>query len=93
VRFQALVLGLSQNNAERFAGALAAVFAEARVKAGLSQKKLAAKTGVGRTGIVTFEAGGRNISMLLCKMLSDGIGRPLSELIEEAETRSKTKDK
>lgn len=89
MRFQALVLGLSQNDAEQFAEALAAVFTEARVQAGLSQKKLAAKTGVGRTGIVTFEGGGRNISMLLCKMLADGIGRPLFELIQEAEIRAK----
>ena len=84
---------MSQNDAERFAEALAAVFTEAREQAGLSQKKLAEISGVGRTGIVTFEAGDRNISMLLCKMLADGIGQPLADLVEKAEQRAKKRDK
>ena len=72
---------------ETFPQALASVFKEAREKAGLSQKKLAEKSKVGRTGIITFEAGGRIPSILLCKMMADALEVPLHELVAEAERR------
>lgn len=66
---------------------LATVFKEAREEAGLSQKKLADISGVGRTGIVTLEAGQRIPSILICKMLADGLKLPLAELVGEVEKR------
>lgn len=57
------------------------------MRANMSQRQLAELSGVGRSGIVTFEKGGRNCSMLLGKMLSDGLNVPFSELIAEAERR------
>jgi DNA-binding XRE family transcriptional regulator len=74
---------------ERFAKALAAVLKEARENAGLSQKKLAALSGVGRTGIVTIEAGQRLPSIWLCKMLADGLNVPLGALMDKVEKRLK----
>lgn len=74
---------------ERFAKALAAVLKDARENAGLSQKKLAALSGVGRTGIVTIEAGLRLPSIWLCKMLADGLNMPLGALMDEVEKRLK----
>lgn len=62
---------------------------EAREKAGLSQKKLAALSGVGRTGIVTIEAGQRLPSIWLCKVLADGLNMPLGRLMDEVEKRLK----
>lgn len=59
----------------------------------MSQKKLAEKSGVGRTGIVNLEAGQRNISILLGQMLADGMGVAYSELIEEVERRWKNRKK
>lgn len=72
---------------ERFAEILAAVLKEAREKAGLSQKKLAKLSGVGRTGIIAIEAGTRLPSVWLCKMLADGLNMPLAVLITEVERR------
>ena len=74
---------------ERFAKALAAVLKETRENAGLSQKKLAALSGVGRTGIVTIEAGLRLPSIWLCKLLADGLNTPLGTLMAEVEDRLK----
>ena len=74
---------------EQFPSVLAAVFKEARENAGLSQKKLAEVSGVGRTGIITLEAGKRIPSMLLCKMLADGMKTPLATLVAEIEKRLK----
>ena len=73
----------------RFAEILAAVLKDAREKAGLSQKKLAEISGVGRTGIVTIEAGARLPSVWLCKMLADGMGVSLASLMGEVERRLK----
>ena len=53
----------------------------------MSQKKLAEVSGVGRSGIVTIEAGKRIPSVLLCKMLADALDRPLTDLISEIERR------
>jgi DNA-binding XRE family transcriptional regulator len=72
---------------EHFARTLAAVLKEAREKAGLSQKKLAELSGVGRTGIVTMEAGQRIPSMLICKMLADGMKVSLADIAAEVERR------
>lgn len=71
----------------QFAEALASVFREAREKLGLSQKKLSELSGVGRTGIVTMEAGRRIPSMFLCKLLADGMQIPLSVLVAQVEKR------
>jgi len=72
---------------EQFSQALATVFKEAREKKGLSQKKLAELSGVGRTGIVTMESGQRAPSALLCKMLADALGIPLAKLMAQVEKR------
>jgi len=72
---------------DRFAEVFAAVLVEAREKAGLSQKKLADLSGVGRSGIVTIEAGQRLPSIWLCKMLADGLKISLADLIAEVEKR------
>jgi len=78
---------LSVDPSEKFKKALAAVFREARVNAGLSQKKLAEVSGVGRTGIIALEAGQRIPSMLLCKMLADGLRTPLTSIVAKVEAR------
>jgi DNA-binding XRE family transcriptional regulator len=72
---------------ERFAKALAAVPKDARENAGLSQSRLAALSGVGRSGIVTIEAGSRLPSIWLCKMLADGLNVPLGALMDRVEKR------
>jgi len=66
---------------------LGADFKEARERAGMSQKKLAEVSGVGRTGIVNLEAAKRNISILIGQMLADGMGVPYASLITEVEKR------
>jgi transcriptional regulator with XRE-family HTH domain len=78
---------LEQNQPDLFASTLAEVFREAREAAGLSQKKLAEVSGVGRTGIIMLEAGERIPSMLLCQMLADGLKMPLAGLVAELEKR------
>lgn len=75
---------------DRFSQVLASVFKEAREKAGLSQKRLSELSGVGRTGIVTMEAGERVPSILICKMLADGMKIPLAEVVAEIERRLKS---
>jgi transcriptional regulator with XRE-family HTH domain len=72
---------------EHFARTLATVLRETREKAGVSQKKLAELSGVGRSGIVTIEAGKRIPSVLICKMLADGLKVSLASLIAEVERR------
>jgi transcriptional regulator with XRE-family HTH domain len=79
---------LSAAPAERFVSELANIFREARESAGLSQNALAAKSGVGRTGIITFEQGDRIPSALILHKLAVGIGTPLSELVAAAEART-----
>lgn len=74
---------------EQYAKILGEVFKEARERAGMSQKKLAEVSGVGRTGIINLEVGQRNISILLGHMLAEGLGVSLASLIEEAEKRLK----
>ena len=68
---------------------LAEVFTEARENAGLSQKQLAHTSGVGRSGIVTIEAGERMPSIFTCQMLADGMNVPLASLVDEIEKRFK----
>lgn len=70
---------------EKFAKAFAAALKKAREDAGLSQKKLAALSGVGRTGIVTIEAGARLPSVWLCKLLADALDMPLGRLMDAVE--------
>lgn len=84
---------MAKSSSELYAEILGAVFKEARERTGMSQKKLAEKSGVGRTGIVNLEAGQRNISILLGQMLADGMGVAYSELIEEVERRWKNRKK
>jgi DNA-binding XRE family transcriptional regulator len=72
---------------DQFSSVLASVFKETREKAGLSQKRLSEISGVGRTGIVTMEAGDRIPSILICKMLADGMKVPLANIVEEVERR------
>ena len=72
---------------DQFSSVLASVFKETREKAGLSQKRLSEISGVGRTGIVTMEAGGRIPSILICKMLADGMKVPLADIVAEVERR------
>lgn len=74
---------------DEYAEILAAVFTEAREAAGMSQKKLAEVSGVGRTGIINVEAAKRNPSILICQMLADGMGVSLAGLITEVEKRRK----
>ena len=78
---------------DQYAKTLAAVFKEAREAAGLSQKKLADVSGVGRPGIINLEAAKRNPSILICQMLADGMGIPLASLIAEVEKRFKKRKK
>jgi DNA-binding XRE family transcriptional regulator len=78
---------LPQPLTDQFVEALAAVFREAREKSGMSQKRLAETSGVGRTGIVTLEAGQRIPSILICKMLADGMGVQLNSLLAEVEKK------
>ncbi|WP_166647125.1 helix-turn-helix domain-containing protein [Prosthecobacter fusiformis] len=72
---------------DQFSSVLASVFKETREKAGLSQKRLSEISGVGRTGIVTMEAGDRIPSILICKMLADGMKVPLANIVAEVERR------
>lgn len=78
---------------QQFSLILGTLFREARERAGLSQKQLSAISGVGRTGIVTLEAGHRIPSMLTCMMLADGLKINLSNSIEELERRLKGQSK
>jgi transcriptional regulator with XRE-family HTH domain len=73
--------------AEEYAEILGTVFKEERLRVGMSQKQLAEASTVGRTGIINFEAGKRNISILLGHMLAEGMKTSYSSLIEEAEQR------
>lgn len=79
---------MSQEATVQFTQTLAEVFREAREDAGLSQKKLAEISKVGRTGIIMLEAGTRVPSILICKLLADGIGVPLSTLVAQVEART-----
>lgn len=79
---------MSQEATVQFTQTLAEVFREAREGAGLSQKKLAEISKVGRTGIIMLEAGTRVPSILICKLLADGMGIPLSRLVAEVEARA-----
>lgn len=83
---------MAQTPSEKYAQIVADVFKEAREGAGLSQKKLAEVSGVGRTGIINLEAAKRNPSILICQMLADGLKIPFSTLVADIEERrSKSK--
>lgn len=69
------------------------MFTEARENAGLSQKQLAKTSGVGRSGIVTIEAGERMPSIFTCQMLADGMKVPHASLVAEIERRFKKSKK
>ena len=53
----------------------------------MSQNQLAAKSGVGRTGIIMFEQNERIPSALILKRLAQGLEKPLGSLVAEAEGR------
>ena len=78
---------VAKSPSELYSEILGSVFKEARERAGLSQKRLADLSGVGRTGIVTMEAGQRLPSVLIVQMLADALKVSLSSLIEEVEKR------
>lgn len=78
---------------DEYAAILGKVFKDARERAGLSQKRLSEISGVGRTGIITLEAAQRNPSVLIVQMLADGMGVPLSDLIETVEKEWKKRKK
>ncbi|MBK8037761.1 MAG: helix-turn-helix domain-containing protein [Verrucomicrobiaceae bacterium] len=78
---------MAKTPSDEYLEILGAVFKEARERAGMSQKKLAEVSGVGRTGIVNLEAAKRNISILIGQMLADGMGVPYASLITEVEKR------
>ena len=84
---------MAETPPDRYKKILAAVFTEARENAGLSQKQLAKTSGVGRSGIVTIEAGERMPSIFTCQMLADGLKVPLASLVEEIEKRLKKSKK
>jgi transcriptional regulator with XRE-family HTH domain len=72
---------------DEYAEILGDVFKETRERVGLSQKKLAEISGVGRTGIVSLEAAKRNPSILIGQMLAGGMDVPFASLIAEVERR------
>jgi transcriptional regulator with XRE-family HTH domain len=74
---------------DRYKKILGAVFKEARENAGLSQKQLAEISSVGRSGIVTIEAGERNPCMYTCQLLADGMKVSHASLVEEIVKRFK----
>jgi transcriptional regulator with XRE-family HTH domain len=78
---------VAKTPSEAYLEVLGAVFKEARERAGMSQKKLAEVSGVGRTGVVNLEAGKRNISILIGHLLANGMGVSYASLIEEVEER------
>jgi transcriptional regulator with XRE-family HTH domain len=76
---------LSDASPADFVLRLGRTFREARVDAGLSQKRLADAAGVARTGIIMFERGARVPSVYFCKAVANALGKSLQELIAEAE--------
>lgn len=61
------------------------VVRRARRAAGLSQEGLAAVAGLDRTYVSGLENGRRNPTLITLDRLANALGRPLSELIAEAE--------
>lgn len=76
---------LSQPLPDQFVRRLGIVFREARVAAGLSQRKLAQVAGVARTGVILFERGERIPTIFVCKALANALQRPLHRLVAAAE--------
>lgn len=70
---------------QAFGRRLGAVFERHRLAAGVSRTRLSEISGVGRTGVILFERGERMPSVHIAKALADGLGVPLSRLVEEAE--------
>jgi transcriptional regulator with XRE-family HTH domain len=56
-----------------------------RDKQGLSQEALAAKAGIHRTYVSSIELGKVRVGLEIAKMVADGLGISLSELIAQAE--------
>lgn len=56
---------------------------ELRHKSGLSQEKFALQIGMDRTYLASVEKGKRNISILNLNKIANGLGVPLSELLNE----------
>lgn len=52
-----------------------------RERRGLSQKKLAALSGVSRTAIVMIENGQRSPSLIICLRLADALGLRLENVL------------
>lgn len=56
---------------------------ELRHKSGLSQEKFALQIGMDRTYLASVEKGKRNISILNLNKIANGLGVPMSELLNE----------
>ena len=78
---------MAKTPSDEYLEILGNVFKEARERVGMSQKKLAEVSGVGRTGIINLEAGKRSISILIGQMLADGMGVSYASLITEVGKR------
>ena len=78
---------MAKTPSDEYLEILGVVFKEARERVGMSQKKLAEVSGVGRTGIINLEAGKRSISILIGQMLADGMGVSYASLITEVGKR------
>jgi putative transcriptional regulator len=52
-----------------------------RERRGISQKKLAALSGVSRTAIVMIESGQRSPSLIICLRLADALGLRLDNVL------------
>ena len=59
----------------------------ARNQLGLSQERLADMAGLDRTYISGLERGTRNPTLTSQRRIAEALGRPLSELIRDAEER------
>ena len=56
---------------------------ELRHKSGLSQEKFALQIGMDRTYLASVEKGKRNISILNLNKIANGLGVPMSGLLNE----------
>lgn len=71
-------------NAE-FARKFGRVLQKHRLEKGISQESLAEKADLHQTHIGLIERGERNPSLNVAKSLADGLGLPLTKLIDETE--------
>ena len=75
---------MPSQNAEAFLQTLISLMKEERVRLGLSQDKLAVKSGVDRASISRLERLERIPSILALYDLAEGLGTPLQDFIAKA---------